>query len=510
MAGIRALRARLFNADSRPAMGTAWRASRSPSGNSRSLITSISRSATGALSGTFPCRSGFLAGTFQLLGPGTERRGKGTRTFRQVGVGPGANSTSQAGGIMKNVRAVALAAGALLAATSAFAEAKGPAGRKFEYKSTSAEARKLLFELQARIENFQAGPENLELAKKIVALDPTFALGQYYLSAVTPVPAEAEKEYMKALELAKKAPEGDRRVIEALYHARVNQGIDFKKAIEPMEKMARDFPGERWVHILLGQLLNGDAQGEKARAAFEKARAIGPRSARVEAFLAGNDLLKGQYGKARATYLDVEKSLPKGAVPFAIRFGVTFSHLYEGNVDAALDSLRTYLAEYKAGGLDRQFPEVFIWNAMARINLENGRLDDAMKAYEKGYESIPASNLDDIQKKTWLGRLHHGKARTLARMGKHEQAWAEVETIKKMIEEGGKDAEQYWPAFHYVAGYAKLESGDYAKAAEHLEKSDPKDPFQTLLLARAYEKLGNKEKAKEAYRRVVESQNAGI
>src|SRR5688572_15055313 len=367
---------------------------------------------------------------------------------------------------MKKIRAVALVAGALLTATSAPAEVKGAGGRRFEYATRSPEARKLLFELQGRIENFQFGAANFELAKRIVALDPTFALGQYYLSVVTPVPAEAEKEYMKALELAKKAPEGDRRIIEALYHARVNQGIDFKKAIEPVENVARDFPGERWVHILLGQLLNGDAQGEKARAAFEKARAIGPRSARVEAFLAGDDLLKGRYEKARATYVDVEKSLPKGAVPFVIRFGVTFSHLYEGNVDAALDSLRTYLSEYKAGGLDKQFPEVFIWNAMARINLENGRLDDAMKAYEKGYESIPGSALDEVQKKTWLGRLHHGKARTLARMGKHAEAWAEAETIKKMIEEGGEAGKPFWPAYHYVAGYAKLEAGDANPALE--------------------------------------------
>ena len=411
---------------------------------------------------------------------------------------------------MKHIRAVAVAAGALLAATSAFAEAKGPAGRRFEYKSKSEEARKVLFELQGRIENFQVGPENLELARKIVALDPTFAMGQYYLSAVTPVPADAEKEYMKARELAKNAPEGDRRMIEALYYARVNQGIDFKKAIEPVEKVAKDFPGERWVYLILGQLLNGDAQGEKARIAFEKARAIGPRSARVEAFLAGDDLLKERYGKARATYVDVEKSLPKGAVPFVIRFGVTFSHLYEGNVDAALDSLRTYLAEYRAGGLDKQFPEVFIWNAMARINLENGRLDDAMKAYEKGYESIPASNLDEVQKKTWLGRLHHGKARTLARMGKQEQAWAEIETIKKRIEEGGEEAKQYWPAYHYAAGYAKLEAGDFAKAAEHLEQADKNDPFHTLLLARAYEKLGQKDKAKQAYQKILDSQWAGI
>ena len=410
---------------------------------------------------------------------------------------------------MKNIRAVALVAGAVLAATAAVAEAKAPAGRRFEYKSRSEEARKLLFELQARIENFQFGAANVERAKKIVALDPTFAMGQYYVSAVTPGP-DAEKEYLKARELAKKAPEGDRRFIEAMYYARVNQGVDFKKCIEPTEKLAHDFPGERFVYIILGQLLNGDAQGEKARLAFEKARAIGPRSARVEAFLAGNDLLKEQYGKARATYVDVEKSLPKGAVPFAIRFGVTFSHLYEGNVDAALDSLRTYLAEYRAGGLDKQFPEVFIWNAMARINLENGRLDDAMKAYEKGYESIPGSNLDEVQKKTWLGRLHHGKARTLARMGKQEEAWAEVETIKKMIEDGGEEAKQYWPAYHYVAGYAKLEAGDAAAALEHLKQADPNDPFHVLLLARAYERTGQKDEAKKAYQKIVDSQWAGI
>jgi tetratricopeptide (TPR) repeat protein len=409
---------------------------------------------------------------------------------------------------MSKTQAVALVAAALFAVTSAGAETASK-GRRFEYKSKSPEARKMLFELQDRIENFQFGPENVEIAKKIVALDPTFAMGQYYLSAVTPGPA-GEKEYLKALELAKTAPEGDRRFIEAVRHVRLNQGVDFKKSIPAVEELAKDYAGERFVHIILGQLLNGDNQGEKARAAFEQARAIGPRSARVESFLAGNDLLKEQYGKARATYLEVEKSLPKGAVPFAIRFGVTFSHLYEGNVDAALESLRTYLAEYKAGGLDQQFPEVFIWNAMARINLENGRLDEAMKAYEQGYQSIPGSNLDEVQKKTWHGRLLHGKARTLARMGKHEQAWAEVEAIKKMIEDGGKEAEQYWPAYHYVAGYAKLEAGDYSKAAEHLEQADKNDPFHTLLLARAHEKLGHKDKAKEAYRRILESQHAGI
>ena len=400
---------------------------------------------------------------------------------------------------------------ALIAATLALAAGypQGTSGRRFEWTTKSAEAKKMLVELQMNIENFKLGPANLQLAKKIVEADPDFAMGQYYLSAVSP-PADAEKEYLKARELAKNASDGERRFIEGLYYARVNQGLDFRKSIEPLEALAKDYPDERLVQVILGQLYAGDNQAEKARVAFERTQAIGPKSARVATFLAGDDLLKGRYAKARATYQSVEKSLPKGSVPFLIRFGVTFSHLYEGHVDKALESLRTYLAEYRAGGLDQQFPEVFIWNAMARINLENGRLDDAMKNYEKGYESVPTSNLPEDQKQTWLGRLHHGKARTLAKMGKHQEAWAEAEKIKQMIEQGGDTAKQYWPAYHYLVGYLKLESGEYALAAEHLKQADPNNPFDTILLARTYEKLGQKDEARKSYQKVVDSQWPGI
>jgi tetratricopeptide (TPR) repeat protein len=396
------------------------------------------------------------------------------------------------------------------ACTSAASHAAVPAGRHFEWTTPSGEAKKMLLDLQTRVENFQAGPENLALAKKLVAADPNFAMGVYYLSVFETQPDEAVAQYQKARELARKASAGERRFIEAMSHTRLNQGVDFRRSIEPLETLAEDYPGERLVFMILGQLYNGDARGGKAKEAFEKALALGPRSPRAEAFLAGDALLKGRYPEARQAYLEIEKGLPKGSVPFAIRFGVTFSHLYEGNTDAALESLRTYLAEYKAGGLDQQFPEVFIWNAMGRINLESGRLDEALKCYQKGYESIPGSTLPEDQKKTWLGRLHHGTSRTLARMGKPKEAWAEAETVREMLLNGGEAGRQYWPAYHYVAGYAKLEAGDAAAALEHLLQADTNDPFHRLLLARAYEKLGRKDEAKASYQKITDSEWAGI
>ena len=406
----------------------------------------------------------------------------------------------------------ALAFGLAAAAAASFADAADQAAAKsarFEWTTKSAQAKQQLAELQARIENFQFGPENAALAQKIVAADPQFAMGVYYLSAVTQAPAN-EEHLARSIELAQSASDGERRFIDAMKVARANQGAQANDAIPLLVKLEADYPGERLVPVLLGQLYQGAGQAAKARAEFERANAIGPKSARMSAFIANDDLLKGRYDEARAAFLAIEKNLPKGSAPFAVRYGLAFSYLYEQKVDPAIGALQTYLAEYKDSGSAQGFPEVFIWNSIARINLENGRLDAAMQAYEKGYESVPGSSLPDDQKQVWLGRLQHGRCRTLAKMGKHQEAWAEAQKIKKMIDDGGEPAKQYVPAWHYLAGYLKLEAADYKAAVDELKQANADDPFHQLLLARAYEKTGDREDAQKTYRKVVDSQQNGL
>ena len=387
--------------------------------------------------------------------------------------------------------------------------ADAKAGARFEWSTKSAEAKQRLLELQQRIESFQFGSANVELAQKLVAADPQFALGVYYLSAVTPQP-ENEKHLARAVELSKQASAGERRFIEAMNVARANQGAQVKDAIPLLEQLGSDYPSERLVQVILGQIYQAQNEPDKARVAFERANAIGPASARVKAFLANDDLLAGRYEKARKTFLEVEKTLPKGAAPFAVRYGLAFAYLYEGQVDPALDALKTYLAEYEDSGSAQGFPEVFIWNSIARINLENGRLDAAMQAYENGYKSVPGSSLPEDQKQLWLGRLQHGRCRTLAKLGKHEEAWSEAQKIKKMIDDAGEQGKQYLPAWHYLTGYLKLEAGDYEAAVAELQQANHDDPFHQLLLARAYDKTGAKDEARKAYARVVDSRNNGL
>src|SRR5438132_430584 len=63
---MRACFARCFNAARHWAIGSACLSNASPPSNSRSLMTSIIRSATSDWSGTFPCRSSYLAGILSL------------------------------------------------------------------------------------------------------------------------------------------------------------------------------------------------------------------------------------------------------------------------------------------------------------------------------------------------------------------------------------------------------------------------------------------------------------
>ncbi|HXK08837.1 MAG TPA: tetratricopeptide repeat protein [Vicinamibacteria bacterium] len=410
----------------------------------------------------------------------------------------------------KSILSLGLAAAGLAAVATAEPAADPAApGRRFEWTTSSADARQRLAEVQQRIESFQFGSDTVEAARRIVAADPEFAMGEYYLSAVLP-PADAQGHLDKSVALSKRASDGERRFIDAMVVARANQGANFKEAIPALERLAVDYPGERLVQVILGQIYQAAGEAEKASAAFHRADDIGPKSPRVRAFLANEDLLRGDYGSARRVFLEVEKSLPKGSAPFAVRYGLAFSYLYEGQVDPALDALHTYLDEYRDSGAAQGFPEVFIWNSIARIDLENGRLDAAMKAYEKGYESVPGSSLPADQKELWRGRLQHGRCRVLAKMGRHEEAWAEAQKVRTMIDDAGEQGKQYLPAWHYLAGYLKLEKGDAQAAIAELKQADPTNPFHELLLGRAYEKAGIRTEAEKAYRAVMDSQQNGL
>ncbi|MBI3939718.1 MAG: tetratricopeptide repeat protein [Acidobacteria bacterium] len=395
-----------------------------------------------------------------------------------------------------------LVAALLFTASNVSSSTDIPSGRKFAFSTKSKEAKEHVDRALRMIENFQFSPQVLAVAKKGVEADPQFAFAHYLVGATTSPSSEAKPHMEKALELAKNASDGERRFIEAVALVQAKKP---ETALGIVVDLAKQYPDERLVHMMLGQINANQGKLEEAKRAFEKAIRIDGGTPRVYGSLGNVYLLKGDYGKAREFFKTSLSKRLEGTAPNVPNYGLAFTYLYKGDVKSALEILEGFRDEYTRTGGRPDLPPVFVWNSIGRLLLENGRAAESIQAYENGYATVPGSSISEEEKKIWLGRFHHGRGRALAKMGKHEEAWKEVELIKKMIEEAGERGKQFEPASHYLAGYLKLESGDFPAAIDHLKQADQTDPFHKLLLARAYEKVGDQANAQKIYKEIVES-----
>jgi tetratricopeptide (TPR) repeat protein len=106
----------------------------------------------------------------------------------------------------------------------------------------------------------------------------------------------------------------------------------------------------------------------------------------------------------------------------------------------------------------------------------------------------------------WNYRLEHALARIAARRGEKAVAQRHVDAARAILDSDSSMAGQQERFFPYLTGYVALYTGDYAKAEADMAKAismqgNQNDPFYHCLLGMAYEKLGQKDKAMETYRK---------
>jgi tetratricopeptide (TPR) repeat protein len=143
-------------------------------------------------------------------------------------------------------------------------------------------------------------------------------------------------------------------------------------------------------------------------------------------------------------------------------------------------------------------------NALGRVYLESGDLDNATKWYQTGYETVRrqrdlAGPLVDLSDMRWA----HAQARIAARKGDAGRARTEMAKAKAILDKGTNPDENI--QYPYLAGYVNLFLGNYSAAVGELQQANQQDPFVQLLLAEAYEKSGDAAKAHAAYEKVMAS-----
>jgi tetratricopeptide (TPR) repeat protein len=143
----------------------------------------------------------------------------------------------------------------------------------------------------------------------------------------------------------------------------------------------------------------------------------------------------------------------------------------------------------------------------ARVCIDSGDLDTAYKYYKMGYQAgIREPEIAAGRRLLWEFRWEHAQARIAARRGNQAEAQKHAAAGQAALEKiNAADAglasqqKQFLP---YLTGYVAFYSGDYKTALADFQQAG-NDPFIQCMIGETYEKLGDKEKAMEAYRRAA-------
>jgi tetratricopeptide (TPR) repeat protein len=156
----------------------------------------------------------------------------------------------------------------------------------------------------------------------------------------------------------------------------------------------------------------------------------------------------------------------------------------------------SYLAEkdfYNAGE---------IANELARICLEAGKPDEALKWYRTGWETgLREPDIKPERKDLWDFRWEHAQARVAARRGNKAEAQKHVDAAKAILDKGTNPTQE--PFFPYLVGYVAFYGGEYKTALTELQKANQGDPFILVLIGETLEKLGDKAQAADYYRKAL-------
>jgi len=211
------------------------------------------------------------------------------------------------------------------------------------------------------------------------------------------------------------------------------------------------------------------------------------------------DLL-GRYTEARPYFAKAIEIAPTPQAKAQAQRSMAMSYAFEGNCKDA--------AKYE-GPLYQSYLDAKDWfnagetaDELARVCIDSGDLTAASEWYKKGHDA-GMNETPEAQKDLWNFRWEHAQARISARRGNKAEAQKHVDAAKAILDKGTNAQQaQFFP---YLTGYVAFYLGDYRTAVADLQKANQNDPFILVLMAQAYEKMGQKDQAMDCYRKASAS-----
>jgi len=252
------------------------------------------------------------------------------------------------------------------------------------------------------------------------------------------------------------------------------------------------------VFVKQGQQLIRDGKPEEALALYRHTLQTSPDSLAAN-IAAGSVLdLMGKGEEARKYFtkaIDVADTPESKA--FAKR-AMAMSYAFEGNCKKTVAYEQQVFDFY--GSVKNFFQQGEIADEAARVCIDSGDLDAAYKWYQIGHDTgLKEPDIKPARQDLWNFRWEHAQARIVARRGDQAEAQKHVAAAKTILDKG--TIPEQAPFFPYLIGYVAFYAGDYKTALAELSKANPNDPFIQCMVGQTYEKLGERDKGMEYYRK---------
>jgi tetratricopeptide (TPR) repeat protein len=218
--------------------------------------------------------------------------------------------------------------------------------------------------------------------------------------------------------------------------------------------------------------------------------------------------LEGKGAEARATF---QKAIDNAANPRAkanAQRDMAMSWAFEGNCRKTAEYedmvIEYWKTQESADPGNAFYQEGEMADEAARVCIDYNDLDTAAAYYKKGHDlGIKEPNISPGRKALWEYRWLHAQARLAARRGNKAEGQKHVEAAKAVLEDmKSKDQglyQQQTGFLPYLTGYVAFYAGDYKTALADLQKDPRNDAFIQYMIGMTYEKLGDKDKAREAF-----------
>ena len=252
--------------------------------------------------------------------------------------------------------------------------------------------------------------------------------------------------------------------------------------------------------IKQGQQLMHEGKFEEALALYRKTLESSPDS--LPANIAAGDVLDlmGKGEEARKYFQKVIDVAEKPEQKVSANRAMALSYAFEGSCRKTVEYEQKVFDYY----VEKQdfVQQGEIADEAARICIDSGDFDTALHWYQVGHDTgLKEPDIKPARADLWNFRWEHAQARIAARRGNIAAAQDHVAAAKSILDKGtNPDQAQFYP---YLRGYVAFYGQDYKAALEELLKANQNDPFIQCLLGQTYEKLGEKDKAVESYRKAA-------